>query len=327
MANNKPANNKPANNKIASSTSVLVAFAAFLMVISFFASGGKNVLITKALSTEEAAQRAISFINQYMLSGGVTASLIDVVKESGVYKIRVNVEGGEYQSYLSTDGKYLFTDTYDLEAALSDTRQEIPDVKLFVMSYCPFGLQAQKMFLPVYNLLKEKASMGVYFVDYIMHEKKEIDENLRQYCIQKEEPEKYADYLGCFVKDGDYEGCLSEADISESALDSCIEITDNEYDIYGQYEDESTWLNGRYPKFDVQAGLNQEYGIAGSPTIVINGKQVNVDPRSPENFKDIVCQSFANQPEECSQILSDQVYSSGFGLDESDSASNGGCVD
>lgn len=55
------------------------------------------------------------------------------------------------------------------------------------MSYCPYGLQAEKMFLPVYDLLKNKAEMGIYFVNYIMHDKKEIDENLREYCIQKEQ--------------------------------------------------------------------------------------------------------------------------------------------
>jgi hypothetical protein len=33
-----------------------------------------------------------------------------------------------------------------------------------------------------------------------MHDKKEIDENNKQYCIQKEQNDKYSDYLKCFLE-------------------------------------------------------------------------------------------------------------------------------
>jgi len=56
---------------------------------------------------------------------------------------------------------------------------EVPRVELFIMSYCPYGLQAQKVFLPVYELLGDKADIEVNFLNYVMHEKKEIDENLK----------------------------------------------------------------------------------------------------------------------------------------------------
>jgi hypothetical protein len=69
------------------------------------------------------------------------------------------------------------------------------------MSYCPFGTQAEKGILPVVNLLKDKIDFKVKFVNYAMHGKKEIDENNLQYCIQKEEPNKYNSYLTCFLKE------------------------------------------------------------------------------------------------------------------------------
>ena len=182
------------------------------------------------------------------------------------------------------------------------------------MSYCPYGLQMEKAYLPVYNLLKDKAEMGVYFVNYIMHEKKEIDENLRQYCIQKEEKEKYYDYLSCFVKDGNFEKCLSETSINRDKMNSCISQTDQTYKITQLYNDKSTWLNGQFPKFDVHTDLNEKYGVRGSPTVVINDKVVDVNPRSPEKFKEILCQAFNSPPEECSQSLSNDVPSSGLGV-------------
>ena len=168
--------------------------------------------------------------------------------------------------------------------------------------------------------------MGIYFVNYIMHEKKEIDENLRQYCIQKEENQKFANYLGCFVKEGNFEECLLEVKIDKGKLADCITATDKEYNIYTQYEDKSTWLNGRFPKFDVHDSLNKEYGVRGSPTLIINDKVVEINSRSPEKFRGVLCQSFNSPPEECSQTLSNTAFSPGFGLEEGNS-SGGGCAE
>ena len=220
-------------------------------------------------------------------------------------------------------------------------KSDNPDVKLFVMSYCPYGLQAQKMFLPVYDLLKGKAEMGVYFVNYIMHEKKEIDENLNQYCIQKEQKEKYSNYLNCFVLSGNSETCLSQAGVDKTKLSDCVVQTDEEYNIYSLYNDKSTWLNGNFPKFNVNLDLNEKYGVQGSPTIVINETVIVTDAsqcpggeikcvvisnfvRSPESFKNIVCQAFNLVPEECSQTLSNDAASTGIGGGTT-ASSGGGC--
>jgi hypothetical protein len=285
------------------------------------------------ISSQEVAQRAISFINENLLPEGMSASLLDVSEESGLYKIHFKIADQEYDSYLTKDGNLLFPEGISLSSELSIEepsegqgigKREKPDVKLFVMSYCPFGLQAQKMFLPVYNLLKGQADMGIYFVNYIMHEKKEIDENLRQYCIQKEQGEKFADYLECFVADDDFEGCLLGANIDQEKMESCILAADEGFNITAQYNDQSTWLNGRFPKFDVHTDLNEQYGIGGSPTVVINDQIVQVSPRSPENFKGIVCDSFVSPPPECSQALSQDAATTGFGLGAG-SSSGGSC--
>jgi hypothetical protein len=47
--------------------------------------------------------------------------------------------------------------------------------------------------------LGEVADVNVKFVQYIMHGQKEADENVVQYCIQKEQKDKYIDYLNCFL--------------------------------------------------------------------------------------------------------------------------------
>ena len=306
---------------------ILIAVATIGGAI-WYVNNGK----TTVLNSEQAGQEAIDYINQ-LLPEGNTAVLMDIVDAGSVYKIHLKIGENEYDSFITKDGQYLFPEGYDLSLQTEETettnnqevsKQEKPDVKLFIMSYCPYGLQAQKMFLPVYNLLKEEADMGVYFVNYIMHDKIEIDENLNQYCVQKEENQKYATYLNCFVKEGNSEQCLTEAQIDQNLLQNCISETDQQYNIYSQYQDQSTWLNGIYPRFDVEADLNQIYGVTGSPTVVIYDQVVTVNPRSPENFKEIICQSFVSPPQDCSQTLSETAFSPGFGLETGDS-SGGGC--
>jgi hypothetical protein len=311
--------------------SILISFViGFLLggtILYLFPPG----LGEKELSPQQAGQKAINFVNEH-ITEDVTASLVGVSEESGVYKIDLKIGENKYTSYITKDGKILFSQGFAVEGQAEKTttksgvpQNERPDVKLFVMSYCPYGLQMEKAFLSVYQLLGDKADMGVYFVNYIMHEKKEIDENLRQYCIQKEQKEKYDEYLSCFMEAGDFESCLTKAMIDKTAMNSCIAATDQEYQITANYEDKSTWSNGRFPKFNIHSNLNEQYGVRGSPTLVINDQVVNLNSRSPEQFKEVICQAFSSPPEECSQTLSDQAFSPGFGLGQQGSSSEGSC--
>jgi len=285
------------------------------------------------LSAQEASQKAIDFINQNILQEqNLTASLVNIAESNGLYKMKLKIGEEEIETYLSLDGQLLFPQVVTLAKAEETTqgnqtgevpKTNAPIVRLFVMSHCPYGLQAQKALLPVYELLKDKADIGVYFVNYIMHGKEEIDDNLRQFCIQKEQLDKYGAYLSCFVKDGNFSGCLSEAKIDMNALDSCIAQTDQQFNISVGYNDKSTWINGQYPKFDVNASLNTQLGVTGSPTFFINEKLVEIN-RSPEELKKAICNAFTTPPEECSQTLSTEIPSAGFGSGTGSSGS-GSC--
>jgi hypothetical protein len=150
-----------------------------------------------------------------------------------------------------------------------------------------------------------------------MHGKKEMEENLRQYCIQKEEKEKYLAYLGCFVKDGNTENCLKEAGIDQDKLNSCQSATDKEFKISENFKEEG------YPPFNVHKDLNEKYRVRGSPTLVINDVVLNIE-RSPEKVKEAICNAFLNPPEECNQKLPEETASPGFGM-ATGSSSSGSC--
>ena len=211
-------------------------------------------------------------------------------------------------------------------AATADAQQQTPPpvvpktdkpkVELFVMAYCPFGLQMEKAYLPAWNLLKDKADIDVKFVSYAMHGKKEVDENTRQYCIEQNQPTKYQTYLKCFTGKDDYKGCLATAGISESSLTSCIGATDKKFAISANYNDQSKWLSGRYPVFAINQDLNDKYGVQGSPTLVINGVQADVG-RTADAVKQAICAAFNNAPAECGQTLPSTSYQAGFGYEVS----------
>ncbi len=307
----------------------IVAAGLFILFVASILTGGFGLKLF-GVSSNKLAGQAVEFINQYLMQAGSTASLIssDCNHKVSLCKFTIDVGGNQYDSYVSSDGGMLFPDAIEVEkfkeqrtAAASSQEDSLenlpkadrPSVELFVMTYCPYGLQAQKALLPVINLLKDDADIKIRFVNYAMHDKKEIDENLRQYCIQKEEPEKYSAYLNCFIVAGESEKCLTEAKINEKKMNTCVSQTDKEYKVSAGYEDKETWLNGTYPRFDVETDLNEQYGVQGSPTLVINGQRVSPS-RTPQDYKEAICLSFNAEPEICSRELSSEALTSGFGL-------------
>ncbi len=310
----------------------IISGVLFVIVVVSVLTGGFGLKLFGP-SADKLAGQTVEFINQYLMQPGSAASLIkaDCNKKVSLCKITINVGENEFDSYVSSDGQILFPDAIEVEkfkeqkgAAADNNNQQTslenlpkvakPEVGLFVMSYCPYGLQAQKALFPVMDLLKDKADIKIHFVNYIMHEKKEIDENLRQYCIQKQEPEKYSAYLKCFAAAGEFEKCLTEVKTNKAKLDSCVSQADKDYKISAGYEDKTTWLNGTYPLFNVEADLNQQYGVQGSPTMIINGQVVNPN-RTSQDYKEAICLGFETMPEECAQELSTQSLVPGFGFE------------
>jgi hypothetical protein len=199
-------------------------------------------------------------------------------------------------------------------------KMDKPVVELFVMSHCPYGTQIEKGALPVAELLGSKIDFSVKFVYYAMHGKTELDEQTLQYCIQKEQKDKYLKYLACFLEAGKTADCITKTAIDKAKADACVAATDKLYNITGKFNDQTTWLSGRFPVFDIYKDLNTKYAVQGSPTFVLNGKQVNAGRDSASLLK-AVCAGFNTQPAECSQTLSSAQPAAGFGGTASATAS------
>ena len=309
-----------------------IVLCVFLVGVILTSSSFGSSDATGMMTADSAAQKAMDFIKENMVQPGTEVVVNDVSEENGLYKIKIEVtqagQSQEVESYMTKNGEIFFPQAVNItqvEEMMSETEQEEeeteepevekvenPKANAFVMSYCPYGLQFMKAYVPVMELLGDVADLKLNFVNYAMHGKKELDENVRMYCIQEEQESKLTDYLRCFVENDDYEYCIGEAGVDEEMLETCVQQTDEEHNITGLYNDESTWASGRFPLFPVEDDLNQEYGVRGSPTFVLNGKSTSVS-RSPESIKDAICASFIEKPEECEQELSTASEQPGIG--------------
>jgi hypothetical protein len=298
----------------------------------------------KDIGIEAAKSQTLDFVKNNLVQPGTDVSIKDITEENGLYKINLTVGKQTVETYLTKDGSKFFPQAMDVaqagkqnqdtdkqaEAQKDIPKSEIPDVRLFVMSYCPYGTQMEKGILPVLDALKDKIKFQLEFVDYSMHnskatnDRKELDENLRQYCIEKDDPGRLSAYLDCFLKKGQgtESSCLESAGINATQTNLCMKAADTQFNVTKNFNDESSY-QGNFPQFEVNKGDNKEFGVQGSPTLIINGVEAKTQ-RDPASILKTICSAFNNQPEGCASELSSTAPAPGFG-EGTGSGSNASC--
>lgn len=276
-------------------------------------------------------QDAIKTKLEKFLSENVPATaktgIKDIAKEGDLYKITVTVDKQEIPIFMTRDGKKLIqaqgvveldqvpaadanAQAQAPEKTEAENKTDVPTVDLFVMSYCPYGLQMERGILPAVEALGKKIKFNLKFVDYTLHGQKEVDENLNQYCIEKTQPTKLNNYLKCFWKDskGAAATCMKNTGINAANVATCVADAKKEFN-----------------PTEKALGLNKDealkFGVQGSPTLVINGTTVSSGRDSASVLK-AICSGFTTQPKECSVKLSATSPVAGF--DDQAAASAGG---
>lgn len=171
-------------------------------------------------------------------------------------------------------------------------------IMLFVMSFCPYGQQAEKAMKPVVDLLGDKVTIAPHFIVSVsgsdvqsLHGAEEAKEDMRQACIWKYYDQKtYWSYVmnfdnSCTLSNAEtcWKTAASSANIDATKIDTCA-------------------TNEGVTLMTAEAALSQQHGVSGSPTLIIGGQQSNAD-RTPEGYKAAVCDVLSPQPSECSQTL------------------------
>ena len=321
-----------------------VIILIFLVALATIGYGWrKNKPIAHLISAQEAQARVEKFINENLLPENTKVNIKSVTPEDNLYSIVLEINGKEYTSYLTKDGKKFFQSGIDIDKATAEaqkdkakqagesserpannlSKKDKPDVELFVMSYCPYGTQIEKGILPVLSALGNKINFTLKFCDYAMHGQKELNENLTQYCVQKENKSKLIGYLNCFLNKSDSSACLKSEGLNETTINNCVKSADQQYQVLKKFNDKKTWANDNFPPFDIYKSDNAKYKVQGSPTLVINGGQAQSD-RDSTSLLSVICSAFNTPPAECGKKLSSTPPSPGFGQG-SDSNSDASC--
>jgi len=317
------------------------------------------------LSPQEAAEKAINYINQYLLEEGVIASLIEVVEDNGLYKFKLKVLEKEHSSYVTKDGKLLFIGGFDMDQNLETLQPETsveqpekltcedikkterPLLEAFVVSECPFGIQMQRILNEIVKNIPSLVNnieikyMGSVQGDKItsMHGDKEAQENLRQICLREEQLDKYWSYIDCHIKKGDVENCLVAINVDMNKLNTCI--NDNSKGL--KYAREDFTVQDKYNdtpeckkcmKNPPPTGCSNQCSVTGSPALILNDQgqpegvsEFNFGGRTAEAVKTLLCCGFKTESDICFQKLAETSAATGFSetYSQSSGSSGGSC--
>lgn len=193
-----------------------------------------------------------------------------------------------------------------------------PTVELYVMSFCPYGVQAENAFRPVAELLKDSADIRVRYITTFsgagasttvrsLHGNAEAVEDIRQLCIAKYAPEKYWPYLSMFNSQcypvwndaGKLGACQKNVSATLGIPADLIDTCSSGSEGLGLLRADSA-----------SAGSS---GATASPTLLIDGQRYT-GARTPEAFKQAICSHFTTAPSAC-----------GTGLSANASSASGSC--
>lgn len=320
-----PAKAVPAKAVVAKKASVKPAVKGVKVVEPYVKVGMTKAAYNSVIAT------VTDFINVNLLDGSQKVSKVTISKKSGsLYFLDIVLPNNQtvksvFLKGATKAGDYFFPTVLNVAETVAETKKaqvavktnssaeavaipvnlvkaDKPLVEVFVMSYCPYGTQIEKGLLPVIKTLGAKADIQIKFVSYTMHGAKEQTENLTQYCVNKEQPDKFLPYLDCFLKEADSASCIKTANVDTAKVTACTTATTEQYKLVSTGTD-----------FPIYKDVNLKYGVSGSPTLVINGAQVD-SGRSPAALLKTICGAFNTPPAECNAVLDSASPAPGFGV-------------
>ena len=88
----------------------------------------------QAVSSDQAAQKLLDFVNNIILGGQKKASLLKVLDEDGFYKVSFSVEDQEVEWQISRDGRFVFPQVIDLTKTVEPAQETGKEIGNFSVS-------------------------------------------------------------------------------------------------------------------------------------------------------------------------------------------------
>ena len=300
-----------------------------IVLIALLATGMQPAGQGSVVPPAACGERTISFINNNLVTAGTSAELISIAEKGGLYEIKCLYQMKEITLYTSKDCTMLFTNAINMnaseasrqapqvaQAAAAPVKSARPAVDLYVMSFCPYGTQAETVMGPVFELLRTKADIRIRYIATItgttagsvdsLHGPAEANEDLQQLCINKYFPEQYWAYLNTFNND-----CYPSWQ-NTALLESCRKNTTAALSIDVEKIDSCAGGAEGLALLRSDEIASAKDGASASPMLFINGVLYS-GSRTPEAYKQAICNSFETPPAECSTILSSQTAASATG--------------
>lgn len=261
------------------------------------------------------ADRTVTYVNSYLVQPGTTASIVSVTRIHGLYEVKIQYQSQEISLFTSPDCALLFpAGAVNMSApraasapASTPVKTTRPEVALFVMSFCPYGTQAETVMRPVRDLLGEKADIQVHYITTVrgdtigsvdsLHGMPEVQENAFQLCIRKTHPGLYWEYLQEFNKQC-YPGWYNSA-----FLETCRENVTTMLKIDHDTVSACAAGSEAIELLKADQAESGKYNAGSSPTLIVNGVEY-AGARTPQSYKQFICDSFETTPEECETSLS-----------------------
>lgn len=183
-------------------------------------------------------------------------------------------------------------DSAKQEAAASKVKME-----MYVMSQCPFGVEAEEALRPALEKLGPHVDFRLHFIGTAnedgsfssLHGEPEVRGDIVQLCAIKHHPDKYWNLIGCMNKTprdipGNWESCARDGGLDVEALRTCLEGEEGKQLLRASFEESS------------------KKGVRGSPTIHIGGSEYRGN-RTETSFLRAICEKFeSDAPKLCAEI-------------------------
>ena len=286
---------------------VVALLVGLFLFLKLSKGGGADLNTMKTKTIPDLVKKVVN-------NPGTKVEVLSAKEVSGLVEFELSVAGQKYTSYVTNDGKLLFTSGIkvdDLNKAQKSAsgskpatpaevqKADNPNVTAFVVANCPYGLQMQRAFkLAIAEQPDLASSLSVRYIGAVengkitaMHGDAEAQENLKQICIREEQKEKYWPYVSCYMQEGKTEECLASQGVNVADLNACT-------------SDAKRGLKYAQADFD----LANKYSVASSPTLLANNKQVvsefDFGGRNPNAIKDVVCAASKTKAGYCANTLS-----------------------
>jgi hypothetical protein len=335
---------KDKNGWIGAGVFALIGLIIGVFLMSVMVASSTAPVVETNVDLVELRSEISDYINKNLIVDDTVEATVKDVNDlgNGLYELsfEVNQDGqvvGEGFVYSNGAKLILAQGIFDLDEPLEVpevteptepaeetvyTKSDTPAVDLYIMSFCPYGLQAVDVFDEPIKQLGEKIDFKLGYVVYSdfaknsgqswedmcwtedekycsLHGIEELKEDVRQMCIQRDQKDKLWAYMDLLV--ADYQaGNVSTSNIETmwktyattvgvdiNAVEACVE-------------------NDALTLLAEQKELNDTYGIRGSPTAIINETQYS-GARTASAFQTSVCSAFNTSPEECGVAVNDEV--------------------